>query len=459
MVRVRFAPSPTGHLHIGGLRGALFNYIFAKQNGGKFLLRVEDTDFERNKDEFTQGIINAFKWCKIESDEPLVFQSKRNDIYADYLNQLILSGYAYYSDDPDENGIVSAVVKCKIDKSKKHFFFKDLIRGDMEFLRDEFDDFIIARSDGSFLYNFVVVVDDIEMGITHVIRGEEHLTNTPRQIAIYEGLRKAHPRFAHLPLILGSDGKKLSKRDAATAVIDYKAMGFLPEALCMYLIRLGWAYGDQEIFSYDELLKYFNIDTVHRAGAMFDFKKLCSVNSYYLKKMTVGDLYDYFENHKEQNFSKKILELSQKVSKDALLKLINLYKDRCDTLVNLVDYVCNLFQEKRKFFLTLEAEEGVKLLDEHSFVLDRFVKEFDGFDFLLSEEIKKIYEKIASDSNVSVAVLYKISRMALLDSFNSPSVCVLIEAVGIKDFVGKLNNLMTIYVSNIKKCDLYEKKN
>jgi glutamyl-tRNA synthetase len=442
MIRVRFAPSPTGHLHIGGLRGALFNHIFARQHKGKFLLRIEDTDIERSRNEYTVGIVDAFNWCNISSDEELIFQSKRNNIYKQYIDALLSSGNAYYSDEPNEEGIISRIIKCKVNRSVETIQFNDIIRGNIEFATKEFDDFIIARSDGSPLYNFVVVVDDIEMGITHVIRGEEHLTNTPRQISIYKALGKNPPIFAHLPLILGQDGKKLSKRDAATAVIDYKKMGFLPQALCMYLIRLGWAHGDQEIFTDDELLKYFDLSKVHSAGAMFDFKKLCWINNFYLKKISATEIMSYAESTQEENLN--FSRLFPHLYKDQIIALINLYKDRCNTLVELIENMLKI-KQNRSSFESFANPEYQLLANKMHPIIEEFLEKLQILkENVTSQEIKECFDSFSKEKNIPLNMLFKISRIAIIDDVNSPSICSLIEIITIKEFI---KNLQLIYKS------------
>ena len=309
-IRVRFAPSPTGHLHIGGLRTAFFNWLFARHNNGVFLLRIEDTDVERSTKEYLDSILATFDWVNLPSDEPIVIQSQRIAEHTALIAQLLKEGKAYrcYCSQEQvaerykgqgsgdefikydgrcrnaaEQPGVPAAIRFALPAGRTTVAFDDLIRGRVEVGIDQLDDFIIARSDGTPMYNFVVVVDDAHMRISHIIRGEEHISNTPKQLLLYEALGFPVPFFAHTPMILGPDGNKLSKRDAATSVLEYRQEGYLPDALLNYLVRLSWAHGDQEIFTREELISYFTLDHVGKKGAIFDPQKLSWVNSVYMR--------------------------------------------------------------------------------------------------------------------------------------------------------------------------------
>lgn len=304
----RFAPSPTGYLHIGGVRTALFNWLYARHNNGKFILRVEDTDTVRSTQESTDAILDGMRWLGIDYDEGPFLQSNRLDIYKEYTQKLLDSGYAYYCDcTPDmleekrkkalkENQKPKYDGTCR-DKGLKPghdmvIRFKtpltgttiihDDIKGNISFQNTELDDLIIQKSDGNPTYNFAVVIDDATMGITHIIRGDDHLNNTPRQINIYEALGLPVPHFAHVPMILGQDKTRLSKRHGATSVTMYKEMGFLPQAIINYLVRLGWSHGDQEIFSINELIDKFSLKNVGKSAGVFNMEKLEWVNSQHI---------------------------------------------------------------------------------------------------------------------------------------------------------------------------------
>jgi glutamyl-tRNA synthetase len=310
-VRTRFAPSPTGYLHIGGARTALYCWLEARHRGGEFILRVEDTDRERSTDAAVQAIIEGMNWLALEPDEGPYYQTLRMDRYRQVAEDMIKSGKAYYAyetkDELDamraeqmEKGIkpryngfyrdrneamredANRVIRFKNPQSGS-VVFNDKVKGRIEWSNDELDDLVMFRSDGFPTYNFAVVVDDIDMRITEVIRGDDHVNNTPRQINIYQALGAEAPTFAHLPMILGSDGQKLSKRHGAVGVMQYRDDGFLPHALLNYLVRLGWSHGDQEIFSRDEMIQLFDVGDVNKAAARFDLEKLSWINQHYLK--------------------------------------------------------------------------------------------------------------------------------------------------------------------------------
>lgn len=281
-VRVRIAPSPTGNFHIGTARTALFNYLFAKNNGGVFVIRIEDTDKERNTIESEKGILDGLAWLGFAYDE-FYKQSERTQIYKDYLQKMITDGFAYESkEEVQEEGQRASVIRFK--NPNKTIVFQDMIRGEISFHTKDLGDFIIAKSIDEPLYHLAVVVDDHEMKISHVIRGEEHISNTPRQILIQEAIGAILPVYAHLPLILSKERKKLSKRDGATSMIDYIEKGYTKEALLNFLALLGWhPEGDKEILTLDELIKEFDISRVQKGGAIFDNDKLNWFNKEYIK--------------------------------------------------------------------------------------------------------------------------------------------------------------------------------
>lgn len=308
-VRTRFAPSPTGYLHVGGVRTALFSYLFARKHGGVFILRIEDTDLERSSTDSVNAILEGMTWLGLEYDEGPFYQTERLGRYNQVIDNLIEEGLAYRCDCSTER--LDALRKEQMARQDKPRYdgrcrrrnpgpdqphvvrfrnpdagdvvVEDLIRGRVVFSNEELDDLIIRRSDGSPTYNLTVVVDDWDMGITHVIRGDDHLNNTPRQINILRALGREPPRYAHVPMILGADGARLSKRHGAVSVMDYRDQGYLPEALLNYLARLGWSHGDQEIFSLDELIELFDIDQVNTAAAGFDTDKLDWLNQHYIQ--------------------------------------------------------------------------------------------------------------------------------------------------------------------------------
>ena len=308
MVRTRFAPSPTGYLHIGGARTALFSWAYARRHGGTFVLRIEDTDLERSTDASVQAILDGMRWLGIDWDEGPFFQMKRLERYREVANQLIAAGHAYYDYMPREE--LDLLRKKQTERGEKPRYdrtigqkyrgtgpapvrFKtpqegsigwhDLVKGPIEFPNAELDDLVLLRADGVPTYNFGVVVDDLDMQITHVIRGDDHVNNTPRQIHIFNALGKPLPQFGHVPMILGADGERLSKRHGAVSVLQYRDDGYLPEALVNYLARLGWSHGDEEIFSKEQLVQWFDLEHVSRSPAQFNPEKLAWINQQYLK--------------------------------------------------------------------------------------------------------------------------------------------------------------------------------
>jgi glutamyl-tRNA synthetase len=313
-VRVRFAPSPTGYLHVGGARTALFNHLFARHHGGTFILRIEDTDRDRSTDEYIEAILDGMRWLGMDWDEGPFRQTDRYDIYKGYIQKLLDEGMAYVcfctpaeleerrkaamaeGRTPKYDGRCRdlktpppgfipgqpAAVRFKM-PAEGETVVEDLIRGRVVFNNSELDDLIIARSDGTPTYNVCVVIDDVDMNITHVIRGDDHLNNTPRQAQIYKALGRPVPLFAHLPMILGADKARLSKRHGATSVQSYREMGYLPQALLNYLVRLGWSHGDQEVFTREELIEKFSLEHVGKAAAVFNPEKLLWINAEYIK--------------------------------------------------------------------------------------------------------------------------------------------------------------------------------
>ncbi|HET7301400.1 MAG TPA: glutamate--tRNA ligase, partial [Oleiagrimonas sp.] len=326
--RTRFAPSPTGFLHIGGARTALYCWLEARRRGGEFVLRIEDTDRERSTDAAVQAILDGMDWLGLKHDLGPYYQTQRMDRYREVAERLLAEGKAYYAYESKEAiEVMREEAKAKGEKPRYNGYyrdrnepyrddpnrvirfktpregsvvFEDKVKGRIEIANSELDDLVIFRSDGYPTYNFAVVVDDMDMGITEVIRGDDHVNNTPRQINIYEALDAPVPVFAHLPMILDKDGKKLSKRTNAVSVMDYREQGFLPHAVLNYLVRLGWSHGDQEVFSIDEMVRLFNIGHVHKAASRFDTEKLAWLNQQYLKNDDPESLAPEFRWHLER---------------------------------------------------------------------------------------------------------------------------------------------------------------
>ena len=365
-VRTRFAPSPTGFLHIGGARTALFSWAYARRHGGAFILRVEDTDLERSTQESVDAILDGMQWLGIDWDEGPFFQMKRLDRYQEVAEQLIAAGHAYrdYMPKPELDalraqqsargekprydraigqkyrGTGPAPVRFKTPQEGE-VGWTDLVKGPIAFPNAELDDLVLLRADGVPTYNFGVVVDDLDMGITHVIRGDDHVNNTPRQIHIFNALKKPLPAFAHVPMILGADGERLSKRHGAVSVTQYRDEGYLPEALLNYLARLGWSHGDEEIFSTEQLVQWFDLGHVSRSPAQFNPEKLAWINQQYLKATPDARLAALVE----PELRKRGVQLA---AGPQLPRVINLVKDRANTVAQLA--------EEAMLFYTLEVK-------------------------------------------------------------------------------------------------------
>ncbi len=458
-VRVRFAPSPTGYLHIGSLRTALFNWLFARHHKGTFLVRIEDTDIERSKSEYTDAIIHDLKWMDLQSDEPLVIQSHRFAEHAKLIEHLMAQGKAYkdyYSQEElielykQKTGIsefVKAyavcrdqpqdqdkpyVVRFKLPLDRHSVSFNDLIRGTLSFEIEQLDDFVIARSDGRPMYNFVVVADDIHQRVTHVIRGEDHISNTPKQILLYEALEKEQPIFAHLPLILGKEGQRLSKRDAATATQEYRDLGYLPDALLNYLVRLGWSHGDQEIFSREELINLFSIEEVGKKGSIFDQEKLDWINGLYIRnsdnyalKKMLSDL--------RLDFGDSFFNESQ------IIELINVYKDRSKTLVELANHL-KMFGQAPQDYDAIACSEWV---DSHTLsVLQDLVDKLNALASFALQDIKELLAVYAKEHNKKLGAIAQPIRIALVGGSSSPSVFELLAILGKKEALMRLERFV-----------------
>ena len=396
-VRVRFAPSPTGYLHIGSARTALFNWLYAKHNKGEFIIRIEDTDKERSKSEYLEEILASLKWLFMSWDGELSFQSQRFDIYRKYADTLVKKGLVY---------LEGPAIIFKVEKSKK-VAFEDMIRGRVEFSTDDIKDQVLMKSDGTPTYNFACVVDDHEMPITHIIRGDDHISNTPKQVMLYEALGFELPKFAHIPLILSKDGGRMSKRHGATSIFEYKNMGFLPEALVNYLSLMGWAPGnDVEILPIEEIIKLFDIKDVNKTGAIFDMDKLSWMNGQYIKSMDTGEL---ARRSEEYLIGKNVID--DKFDRDRWRSIVTAYKERTRTLED--------FAGVYKVFFSDEAEYDEKAVDKYlkkpnsKDIITRckFAIEASGkFDKVSIEES---YRKLADELKLKAAELIHPTRVAI----------------------------------------------
>jgi glutamyl-tRNA synthetase len=440
MLTTRFAPSPTGHLHIGGARTALFNWLYARHHkDGKFILRIEDTDRERSKDEYTQGILDGLEWLGIDWDGPLYYQTQRMDLYREYAYRLLEQGLAYKCYCPPV--LLEEKRKKALQEGRKPSYdrtcrdskeeypdrpyvlrfkaplsgsvgFRDLIRGDIVFRCEELDDLIIYRSDNTPTYNFTVVIDDATMGITQVIRGEDHINNTPRQLLIYQALGFPIPQFGHVPLIHGKDRARLSKRHGATSLIEYKNDGFLPEALMNYLARLGWAHGDQEVFSREELIEKFDLPNVGKSAAIFDMDKLLWLNSVYLKSLPLEDVASRFVPFVER--------LGYTVPPaDTLNSIVLNLRDRAKTLVEMAQMAEFFFQDEidyeqkaRDKFLTTATKP----------ILEEFLLRCERIECLSEDELRKLIEAMAAEEGRKLGEIAQPIRVALTGKQASPGI-------------------------------------
>ncbi|MGX5173862.1 glutamate--tRNA ligase [Aliikangiella sp. IMCC44653] len=360
-VKTRFAPSPTGYLHVGGARTALYSWLHARANQGEFVLRVEDTDLERSTPEAVEAILEGMNWLGLNWDEGPIYQTHRFERYKEVIQQLIATDQAYpcfcsrerldslreqqmaNKQKPRYDGTCRHLTADEVDLSKDHVIrfknpqtgavsFKDVVKGEVSFQNNELDDLIIARTDGSPTYNFTVVVDDWDMGITQVIRGDDHLNNTPRQINIFKALNATPPEYGHVPMILGDDGKKLSKRHGAVSVMQFRDDGYVPQAVLNYLVRLGWSHGDQEIFSMQEMLDLFDINDINKAPSAFNTQKLNWLNQQYIKSLPMSELLPHLSWHIEQSG----LDLA---NGPEISLLIPEFAERVQTLKDLVEIV------------------------------------------------------------------------------------------------------------------------
>ncbi len=430
--RLRFAPSPTGHLHIGGARTALYNWLIAQKTGGTFVLRIEDTDQERSTEEYVQSILQAMEWLGLNWDEGPFYQMQRMEIYKEHMEKLLSSQKAYRcyctaeeleagrqlamkeGRKPKYNG------KCrKLDPSswasesrpycirfkapqEGSTIVDDLIRGKIEFQNQELDDLIIWRSDGTPTYNFTVVVDDVTMNITQVIRGDDHLNNTPRQILLYQALNYPTPVFAHVPMILGADKTRLSKRHGATSVIAYRDMGYLPEALLNYLVRLGWASGDKEIIGRDELIQLFNIEAVGKSPSVFNPEKLLWLNGIYIRESKPEALTEPLIHQ----FKLRGIEVSpSNLLRDAIVAA----QEKSKTLQEMADLLQFLFKE------TSPDEKATKMLQEENSKkgLKRIYEELSQLENFERSPIQSIYEKLVNELGLKLKELAQPTRAAL----------------------------------------------
>ncbi len=450
-VRVRFAPSPTGFLHIGGARTALFNWLYARHNNGVFILRIEDTDRSRSTDEYIDAIIQGMKWLGLDWDEGPFRQTSRFDLYRSYADRLLKEGMAYYCycspaelearrkeamaagralkydgrcrDLREPVPGVSPVVRFRMPQEGRTIV-EDLIRGRVTFANDQLDDLIILRSDGTPTYNLTVVADDIDMGITHVIRGDDHLNNTPKQIQLYNAFGYPVPEFAHLPMILGPDRARLSKRHGATSVMAYYEMGYLPDALVNYLVRLGWSYGDREIFTREELIRYFSFENVGRAAAVFNPEKLLWLNSRYIINSPSERLAELVIPFLARE---NIVTEGWNPDREWLARAVDTLKERSKTLVELARSLrCYIAAE-----IEYDEKARAKFLNEESLGLLTEVREgLATLDVFSEAEIERLFRSIIEKHGIKLGRLAQPVRVALTGGTQSPGIFEVICVLG-----------------------------
>ena len=459
MVITRFAPSPTGYLHIGGLRTALFNWLWARKNGGKFILRIEDTDLNRNSTKAMRAILDSFKWVGLDFDGEVVYQSKRFDIYKRYIQKLLDENKAYYcymskeeldtlrqeqikkGQRPrydgryrDFNGTapegIKPVVRIKA-PLEGEIVFEDGIKGTMIIKADEVDDFIIARSDGTPTYNFVVAIDDALMGITDVIRGDDHLYNTPKQIIVYEALGFKVPNFYHVPMILNEEGKKLSKRDGAMDVMEYKKLGYLPEALLNFLVRLGWSYKDQEIFTIEEMKKLFDPKDINRSASSYNLSKLDWLNSHYIKNSSNERLIELL---KEFNI---FLE-----SHDKKEILIDTLKERAKTIKEMADLAKEILQEPKEY-----DQKAIKkaLKGDWREILELFLVKLEKSSPHLPVDYHKIIKEVIEEKGIGFGKIGQPLRVALLGKLFGPGLDEIMAIIGKEESIKRVKRLLDLF--------------
>jgi glutamyl-tRNA synthetase len=469
-VVTRFAPSPTGFLHIGGARTALFNWLYAKANDGKMLLRIEDTDRKRSSPEAIDAILDGLSWLGLEWDGEPVYQHARAERHAEVVEQLLKNGGAYKCfatleelekmreqariegrsavydgmwrdrDPADAPAGVDPVIRFKSPK-EGDMVIEDQVQGAITVANKNLDDLIIARSDGTPTYNLAVVVDDHDMGVTHVIRGADHLTNASRQAQIYASLAWEPPNFAHVPLIHGPDGGKLSKRHGALGVDAYRAMGFLPEALRNYLVRLGWSHGDDEIFSTEKMTEWFDLDGIGRSPARFDFDKLENLNAYYIKSS------DNAELTRLARALVKELPADQhppNAEDDELWEKLNLampgLKERAKTLVDLLNAARFVFVSRP---LDIDEKANGLLDDDAGKVLGALVERFEDLENWNMDEIERTVREFANNMELKLGKVAQPLRAALTGRTTSPGIFDVLFALGKNESIARIRDQAT----------------
>ena len=463
-VRLRFAPSPTGYLHIGGARTALFNWLQARKVGGKFILRIEDTDVARSTQESVDAILEGMRWLGLDWDEGPFFQSESFPVYREHVEKLLASGKAYRcwctaeeleakreqamkdGRKPKYDGTCRNLTTGNPDRPFAVRFkapeegvtaFDDLIKGGISFNNEELDDLIIQRSDGTPTYNFTVVIDDATMGITTVIRGDDHINNTPRQILLYEALGYPVPRFAHVPMILGADKARLSKRHGATSVMAYRDMGYLPEAMVNYLVRLGWSHGDQEIFTLEELIDKFAIEDVGKSAGVFNPDKLLWLNAHYIKS---GDperlaalLVPFLKERGVEQFDKPELP--------AVVKTL---QERARTMLEMADGAVFYYLDDFEY----DPQAAEKFLKPETVpIYEAVIGKLESLSDFSHDGIEAMFKDVCAEMGIKMGQVGPPVRVALCGGTVSPGIFEVIEVLGKEETIKRVKRAMA-FISN-----------
>jgi glutamyl-tRNA synthetase len=455
-VKTRFAPSPTGYLHIGGARTALYCWLHARKTGGSFLLRIEDTDRERSTQASVDAILQGMEWLGLDYDEGPVFQTDRFDRYKEVIQQLINQGDAYYcyctpeelnemrdqqrknKQKPRYDGRcrersepragVAPVVRFR-NPTEGEVIIDDLVKGKIVIANKELDDLVIARSDGTPTYNLTVVVDDIDMGMTHIIRGDDHINNTPRQINMYTALGADLPKFAHVPMILGDDGKRLSKRHGAVGVMQYRKDGYIPQALLNYLMRLGWSHGDQEIFSREEMIDLFEIADVHSAPSTFNTEKLQWLNQQYIKELPVEEIIKHLQWHIEH----QKLDIS---NGPKLADVVDALRERAKNLADLVAS-CRYYYEDFAEYDANAAKKNFKTATPD--IMQALYNELENITDWQLENIDSAIKATCKKLDLKLNKVGPPLRVAVTGTAMSPSLDITLKLVGRERTLERLN--------------------
>ena len=458
-VATRFAPSPTGPLHIGGIRTALFNWLYAKNNNGSFYLRIEDTDKERSKDEYKEQITKSLKWIGVENDGDEYIQSKKIEDHIKIANILLEKGFAYkcycsteeieeqklrakqkkipyiydrkWRDKPETEAPkdINPVIRFK-SKIEGNSILKDLVQGDVEIENSTIEDFIILRNDGSPTYNLSACVDDHQMNVTHIIRGDDHKINTFKQMQIYIAMNWELPSFAHIPLIHTTEGKKLSKRDKASTLDDYSKIGIMPQALRNYLLRLGWSYKDKEIFTKEESIKYFNLEGIGKSPSKLDMSRILSMNEHYIKSIGENDLYDQLSNYCE-SYKEKIP--NEKMGK--IKSSLNFLKNKAKTLEDIYNNSKYIINDEVNF-----NQEDFKLIDENAKkIISDFLKEILKLDTFNRDKLEPIVQNLIKLNNTNFKGVGQPLRIMLTGSKFGPGIYDILTSLGKDEVIRRLD--------------------